>query len=142
MKGKVCVGLVLAVVATACLCRPAAEAPGAVGDPRRLPTSLVRRDWPEPLSQEQQHLISRFLPHMFAGTTAPRDAQGGHPQGNPIRHSPAPVPGGSDPAPFAPAELRDRKGFVQGDEGDEALHDHFYPDWMDFGRRSSEDSAA
>ncbi|XP_013055188.3 gastrin/cholecystokinin-like peptide [Anser cygnoides] len=104
MKGKVCVGLVLAVTATACLCRPAAEAPGAAGDPRRLPTSLVRRDWPEPLSQEQQHLISRFLPHMFA-------------------------------------ELRDRKGFVQGDEGAEALHDHFYPDWMDFGRRSSEDPA-
>ncbi|XP_032058417.1 gastrin/cholecystokinin-like peptide [Aythya fuligula] len=106
MKGKVFVGLILAVVATACLCRPAAEAPGAVGDPRRLPTSLVRRDWPEPLSQEQQqHLISRFLPHMFA-------------------------------------EMRDRKGFVQGDEGDKALHDHYYSDWMDFGRRSSEDSAA
>lgn len=30
---------------------------------------------------------------------------------------------------------------MQGDEGAEALHDHFYPDWMDFGRRSSEDPA-
>lgn len=93
MKGKVCVGLVLAVAATACLCRPAAEAPGAAGDPRRLPTSLVRRDWPEPLSQEQQHLISRFLPHMFAGTAAPREAQGGQPQGVPCKAQPSPSPG-------------------------------------------------
>ncbi|NXV96816.1 ANTR protein, partial [Calonectris borealis] len=105
MKVKVCIGLVLAIVATACLCRPAAEAPGAAGDPRRLPASLVRRDWPESLSQEQKHLISRFLPHIFA------------------------------------AELSDRKGYVHGGEGTEALHDHYYPDWMDFGRRSAEDSA-
>ncbi|NXF55225.1 ANTR protein, partial [Oceanites oceanicus] len=104
MKVKVCIGLVLAIVATTCLCRPAAEAPGAAGDPRQLPASLVRRDWPESLSQEQKHLISQFLPHIFT-------------------------------------ELSDHKGYVHGDEGTEALHDHYYPDWMDFGRRSAEDSA-
>ncbi|NWX44075.1 ANTR protein, partial [Steatornis caripensis] len=101
MKAKVCIGLVLAIVATACLCRPAAEAPSTAGDPRRLPASLVRRDWPESLSQEQKHVISQFLPHIFT------------------------------------AELSDRKGY----KGTEALHDHYYPDWMDFGRRSAEDSA-
>ncbi|NXF57285.1 ANTR protein, partial [Ciccaba nigrolineata] len=103
MKMKVCIGLVLAVVATSGLCRPVAEAPGAAGGPRQLPPSLVRRDWPEALSQEQKHLISRFLPHIFT-------------------------------------ELSDRKGYVHGDEGTEALHDHYYPDWMDFGRRSAEDA--
>ncbi|NXQ81608.1 ANTR protein, partial [Nyctibius grandis] len=103
MKAKLCVGLVLAIVATACLCRPAPEAPGAAGDPHGLPASLVRRDWPESLSQEQKHLISQFLPHIFT-------------------------------------ELSDRMGYVQGGEGAEALHDHYYPDWMDFGRRSAEDS--
>lgn len=30
---------------------------------------------------------------------------------------------------------------MHGDKGAEALHEHFYPDWMDFGRRSAEDSA-
>ncbi|NXJ70606.1 ANTR protein, partial [Rostratula benghalensis] len=103
MKVKVCIGLILAIVVTACLCRPAAEAPGAAGDPHQLPASLVRRDWPESLSQEQKHLISQFLPHVFT-------------------------------------ELRDPKGYVHGDEGTEALHDHYYQDWMDFGRRSAEDS--
>ncbi|NXJ86649.1 ANTR protein, partial [Trogon melanurus] len=104
MKVKVCISLILAIAATACLCRPAAEAPGAGGDPRQLPGSLVRRDWPQSLSQEQKHLISRFLPHVFT-------------------------------------ELSDRKGYVHGDEGAEALHDHYYHDWMDFGRRSIEDSS-
>ncbi|NXS41738.1 ANTR protein, partial [Balaeniceps rex] len=104
MKAKVCIGLILAIVATACLCRPAVQAPGAAGDSHQLPASLVRRDWPESLSQEQKHIISQFLPHIFA-------------------------------------ELSDRKGYVHGDAGMEALHDHYYPDWMDFGRRSAEDSA-
>ncbi|NXE78934.1 ANTR protein, partial [Cochlearius cochlearius] len=104
MKAKVCIALILAIVATTCLCRPVAEAPGAAGDPHPLPASLVQRDWPEYLSQEQRHLISRFLPHIFT-------------------------------------ELGDRKGYVHGGEGMEALHDHYYPDWMDFGRRSAEDSA-
>ncbi|KAK2536179.1 gastrin/cholecystokinin-like peptide [Columba guinea] len=85
MKVKVCTILILAIMTTGALCRP--------------PTSLIRRDWPESLSQEQQHLISRFLPHIFT-------------------------------------EL----GHVHGDKETEALHDHFYPDWMDFGRRSAEDS--
>ncbi|XP_050768038.1 gastrin/cholecystokinin-like peptide [Gymnogyps californianus] len=101
MEVKVCISLVLAIVATACLCRPAVEVPGAAGDPHQLPASLVRRDWPESLSQEQKHFMSRFLPHIFT-------------------------------------ELSNRKGY--GDEGMEALHDHYYPDWMDFGRRSAEDS--
>nr|AAB23239.1 gastrin-53=cholecystokinin homolog [chickens, White Plymouthrock, antrum, Peptide, 53 aa] [Gallus gallus] len=34
--------------------------------------------------------------------------------------------------PHVFAELSDRKGFVQGNGAVEALHDHFYPDWMDF----------
>ena len=68
MEVKVCISLVLAIVATACLCRPAVEVPGAAGDPHQLPASLVRRDWPESLSQEQKHLMSRFLPHIFTGT--------------------------------------------------------------------------
>ncbi|KAM9215087.1 gastrin/cholecystokinin-like peptide [Leptosomus discolor] len=101
MKVKVCLGLILAIAATVCLCRPAAEVPGAAGDPRQLPASLVRRDWSESLSQEQKHLIARFL-----------------------------------------TELSNHKGYVHGDEGAEALHDHYYPDWMDFGRRSAEDSAS
>ncbi|NWH73820.1 ANTR protein, partial [Piaya cayana] len=99
-----CLGLVLAMVATTCLCRPAAEAPGAAGNPHQLPASLVRRGWPESLSQEQKHLNSHFLPHIFT-------------------------------------ELGDRKDYVYGAEGLEALHEHYYPDWMDFGRRSAEDSA-
>lgn len=37
------------------------------------------------------------------------------------------------------AELNKHKAFVHEDEGMEALHDHYYPDWMDFGRRSAED---
>ncbi|NXK14264.1 ANTR protein, partial [Herpetotheres cachinnans] len=100
----VAIGLMLTIMVTACLCRPAAEAPGTARDPHRLPASLVRRDWPESLSQEEKHLISQFLPHIFT------------------------------------AELSDRKGYIHGDKGMEALHDHYYPDWMDFGRRSAEDS--
>ncbi|XP_023798254.1 gastrin/cholecystokinin-like peptide [Cyanistes caeruleus] len=104
MKVTLCLSLILALAATACLCRPAAEAPGTLGDPHQHPPSLVRRDWPENLSQEQQHLLSQFLPHVLA-------------------------------------ELNKHKAFVHGDEGMEALHDHYYPDWMDFGRRSAEDEA-
>ncbi|NXG61837.1 ANTR protein, partial [Hemiprocne comata] len=104
MKVKVCISLILTIMATTGLCWPVAEAPGAAGDPRHPPTSLVRRDWPESLSQEQKHLISHFLPHIFT-------------------------------------ELSDPKGSVHRDQGLEALHDHYYPDWMDFGRRSAGDSA-
>lgn len=59
--------------------------------------------------------------------------------GSPRGHSPAPVPALT--AAFALAELNKHKGFVHEDEGMEALHDHYYPDWMDFGRRSAEDEA-
>ncbi|NXU50225.1 ANTR protein, partial [Turnix velox] len=101
MKVKLCLGLILSVVATTCLCRPMA---GTSGAPQRLPPLLLRRDWPQFLSQEQKHLISHFLPHI-------------------------------------PAELRDSKGYSLGDKELEALHEHFYPDWLDFGRRSAEDAA-
>ncbi|RLV91378.1 hypothetical protein DV515_00014142 [Chloebia gouldiae] len=104
MKVTPCLGLVLALAVAACRCRPAAEAPAAMGDPQQHPPSLARRDWPEYLSQEQQHLLSQFLPHVLT-------------------------------------ELNKHKGFVHEDEGMEALHDHYYPDWMDFGRRSAEDEA-
>ncbi|XP_068775271.1 gastrin/cholecystokinin-like peptide [Struthio camelus] len=42
------------------------------------------------------------------------------------------------------AELSSQPGYLHGDAGAEALHDHYYyyPDWMDFGRRSAEDSAS
>ncbi|NWU12549.1 ANTR protein, partial [Cephalopterus ornatus] len=104
MKVTLSFGLLLTIAVTSCLCRPAAEAPGALGDPHQHPPSLVRRDWPEYLSQEQQHLLSQFLPHVLT-------------------------------------ELNNHKGFVHEDEGMEALHEHYYPDWMDFGRRSTEDTA-
>ncbi|NWH63626.1 ANTR protein, partial [Geococcyx californianus] len=97
MKVKVCIGFVLTMVATTCLCRPAAKVPGAAG-------ALVRRDWPESLSQEQKHLISRYLPHVFT------------------------------------AELGDHKDYAHRAEGMEALHELYYPDWLDFGRRSAEDA--
>ncbi|NWV02380.1 ANTR protein, partial [Ptilonorhynchus violaceus] len=100
MKVTLCFGLILVITVTACLCRPAAEAPSAMGDPHKLPPSVVRRDWPE----EQQHILSQFLPHILT-------------------------------------ELNDHKAFVHEDKGMEAFHDHYYPDWMDFGRRSAEDVA-
>ncbi|NXQ52887.1 ANTR protein, partial [Anthoscopus minutus] len=103
MKVTPCLGLILALAVT-CLCRPAAEAPGPMGDPPLQPPSLGRRGWPQHLSQEQQHLLSQFLPHILT-------------------------------------ELNKHQAFVHEDEGMEALHDHFYPDWMDFGRRSAEDEA-
>ncbi|NXH47541.1 ANTR protein, partial [Dicaeum eximium] len=43
--------------------------------------------------------------------------------------------------PHVLTELNKHEAFVHQDEGMEALHDHFYPDWMDFGRRSAEDEA-
>ncbi|NWR80886.1 ANTR protein, partial [Centropus bengalensis] len=92
---KVCIGLILAILATSCLCRPAA--PGPAKDPHQLPARLLRRDWPESLSQEQKLLLSQFLPHILAGDSA------------------------------------------HGAEGLEALHELYYPDWMDFGRRSAEE---
>ncbi|NWV72896.1 ANTR protein, partial [Dasyornis broadbenti] len=98
MKVMPCLGLILTIAVTACLCRPAA--PGTMGDPHQQPPSLVRRDWPKDLSQEQQHLLSHIL-----------------------------------------TELNNHKAFVHDDEGMEALHDHYYPDWMDFGRRSAENEA-
>ncbi|NXO64642.1 ANTR protein, partial [Phainopepla nitens] len=98
MRGTLCLGATLALAVSACLCRPAAEAPG---EPQQHRPSLARRDWPQHLSQEQQHLLSQFLPHVLT-------------------------------------ELNKHKAFVHEDEGMEALHDHYYPDWMDFGRRSAE----
>lgn len=89
MKTKVFLGLILSAAVTACLCRPAAKAPGGSHRPT---SSLARRDWPEPPSQEQQQrFISRFLPHVFAGTAAPGSAP-----------RQPPVPGGSDPLPSPP----------------------------------------
>ncbi|XP_072775284.1 gastrin/cholecystokinin-like peptide [Taeniopygia guttata] len=104
MKVPLCLGLLLALAVAACRCRPPAEAPAAMGDPPQHPPSLARRDWPEYLSREQQHLLSQLLPHVLT-------------------------------------ELSKHKGFVHEDEGMEALHDHYYPDWMDFGRRSAGDEA-
>ncbi|NXP17546.1 ANTR protein, partial [Scytalopus superciliaris] len=104
MKVTLCFSLILTISVTSCLCRPA-EVPSAMGDPHQQPPSLARRDWPEHLSREQQHLLSQFLPHILT-------------------------------------ELNKNKGFVHEDEGTEALHEHYYPDWMDFGRRSAEDVAS
>ncbi|XP_057241882.1 gastrin/cholecystokinin-like peptide [Malurus melanocephalus] len=102
MKVMLCLALTLTLAVTVCLCRPAV--PDTMGDPQQHPPSLARRDWPEHLSQEQQRLLSQFLPHVLT-------------------------------------ELNNHKAFVHEDEGMEALHDHYYPDWMDFGRRSAEDEA-
>lgn len=133
MKVTLCLGLILTLAVAACLCRPPAEAPGAKGDLHQHPPSLARRDWPEHLSQEQQHLLSQFLPHVLTGT----GSSGWAPLGG---HSLAPVPALT--AACALAELNKHKAFVHEDEGMEALHDHYYPDWMDFGRRSAEEEAA
>lgn len=130
MKVTLCLGLILTLAVGACLSRPAAEAPGAMGHPQQHHPSLARRDWPEQLSQEQQRFLSQFLPHALTGTGSSGWAA--------LRgHSLAPVPALS--AAFALAELNKHQAFV--DEGMEALHDHYYPDWMDFGRRSAEDDA-
>ncbi|NWT04402.1 ANTR protein, partial [Mionectes macconnelli] len=107
-------GLVLTVAVTSCLCRPVAEAGGAVGDPHQHPPSGGGRDWPEYLSQEGGDLLSQFLPHVLGGASSSGWAQLG---------------GGN------------HQGFVREDEGGGALHEHYYPDWRGGGRRSAEDAA-
>ncbi|KAF7239204.1 Gastrin/cholecystokinin-like peptide [Varanus komodoensis] len=59
----------------------------------------ILQDWPGHLSRDQKHLISQFLPHLFA------------------------------------AELT-------GKENNLRENDPHFPNWMDFGRRSSEDRDA
>lgn len=79
MQVSLCLVLALAVAPS--LCRP----PAALGDPQEPPPSLARRDWPQQLSQEQQHLLSQFLPHLLTGTASYGWL------GSPGGHSPAPV---------------------------------------------------
>ncbi|NWS78761.1 ANTR protein, partial [Crotophaga sulcirostris] len=103
MKVKLSIGFVLALAATTCLCRPAAEAPGAAGDPHPIPSWVAWHNWPHSLSQEEQQKdISHFLPRIYT-------------------------------------VLGDHQGYEQGAGG--ALQEHYYPDWLDFGRRSVEDAA-
>ncbi|XP_025070301.1 gastrin/cholecystokinin-like peptide [Alligator sinensis] len=109
MKGKVYMCLLLAILVTACLSRATSDArqlgsaPDTNGMPHRSSPAhakLVRRDWLASLSQDQKHLISKFLPHIYG------------------------------------AELANQENYWHEDD---ALHDHDYPGWMDFGRRSIED---
>uniref|UniRef100_H3AJ73 Gastrin/cholecystokinin peptide hormone domain-containing protein n=2 Tax=Latimeria chalumnae TaxID=7897 RepID=H3AJ73_LATCH len=109
MNNKVCVSLLVAVLATACLAR-------SVANSRRLDrasvhsdasgravshSGMVRRDAMGSLTPEQRHFVSKFLPQMYA-------------------------------------ELSNGGGFWKGDSM-HPVHDRDYDGWMDFGRRSAED---
>uniref|UniRef100_A0A8D0HCR7 Gastrin/cholecystokinin peptide hormone domain-containing protein n=1 Tax=Sphenodon punctatus TaxID=8508 RepID=A0A8D0HCR7_SPHPU len=94
MQGKVGLCVLLALLATSCFCRPASNT--------HQPEKRQHSNWLGTLSQDQKHLISQFLPHLYA------------------------------------EELASKDGSWHGK--DAAVHPHDYPNWMDFGRRSSEDS--
>uniref|UniRef100_A0A803TJC7 Gastrin/cholecystokinin peptide hormone domain-containing protein n=1 Tax=Anolis carolinensis TaxID=28377 RepID=A0A803TJC7_ANOCA len=74
-----------------------AVVPGLDRMQRRSSGELVRRSWSGPLSMDQKHLISQFLPHLYA------------------------------------EELTGKESNAQD------FNSHF-PTWIDFGRRSLEDS--
>ncbi|CAM5178416.1 unnamed protein product [Eretmochelys imbricata] len=71
MKVELC--LLLAVLATPGLARPDARQLGSVPGPEELARSSsgpdpvpVRRDLLGALSQDQKHLMAKFLPHIYA----------------------------------------------------------------------------
>ncbi|XP_038241305.1 gastrin/cholecystokinin-like peptide isoform X2 [Dermochelys coriacea] len=106
MKGKLCLCLLLTVLATHCLARPDTRQLGSAPGPEELPPGSggtdpvpVRRDLLGALSQDQKHLMAKFLPHIYA-------------------------------------ELANREGHWHEDDALGPLHDRDYPGWMDFGRRS------
>ncbi|XP_007428112.1 gastrin/cholecystokinin-like peptide [Python bivittatus] len=97
MHAKMFAGLLLTILLSISFLRSESQAKVVPG-PGRMQRSvgLVRRDWPTQLSQDQKHLISQFLPHLYASELA-----------------------------------------ALADNLNEA--DTHFPNWMDFGRRSSED---
>uniref|UniRef100_A0A8C3T7U5 Gastrin/cholecystokinin peptide hormone domain-containing protein n=1 Tax=Chelydra serpentina TaxID=8475 RepID=A0A8C3T7U5_CHESE len=112
MLGALCLGLLLAVLATPGLARPdprqLGRAPGPEEQPRRSSGTdpvPVRRDLLGALSPDQKHLMAKFLPHIYA-------------------------------------ELANREGHWHEDDALGPLHDRDYPGWMDFGRRSLADADA
>nr|XP_014424595.1 gastrin/cholecystokinin-like peptide [Pelodiscus sinensis] len=74
MQGALFLCLLLPVLAPACHARPNARPPGspAVMPQRSSRTpGLVRRDLLGALSQDQKHLMAKFLPHIYAELANP-----------------------------------------------------------------------
>ncbi|XP_075071466.1 gastrin [Mixophyes fleayi] len=69
MDRKVCVSVLLAILATASLCRPMTEMESAIYGPQRKrssPSEVSRRDLLASLTHEQKQLMSQLLPQMLA----------------------------------------------------------------------------
>ncbi|KAE8574745.1 hypothetical protein XENTR_v10003559 [Xenopus tropicalis] len=69
MHNKGYISVLLAVLATASLCRPMADVESSHhGSPRKSPVTseLNRRDLMASLSHDQRQLISQLLPHLYA----------------------------------------------------------------------------
>ncbi|KAG8140018.1 hypothetical protein E2320_002741 [Naja naja] len=97
MHGKMFAGLLLTIFLSISILRSESQAKVVPGPDRmQRGVGLVRRDWPMQLTQDQKHLISQFLPHLYASELVP--------MGNNLNED-----------------------------------DTHFPNWMDFGRRSSED---
>ncbi|XP_068119127.1 gastrin/cholecystokinin-like peptide [Hyperolius riggenbachi] len=103
MDMKVCVSILLAILATAALCKPMTELESSRHELQRkssIPSEVSRRDLLASLSHEQKQLLmSQLLPHLLA-------------------------------------EISNGEGHLH------PMHDRDYAGWMDFGRRSSEDTDA
>lgn len=111
MKVMLCLVLALAVTTCLCLPRPAAEAPAAaLGAPQQHPPALVRRDWPQSLSQEQQQRLAQFLPHVLTGTGS--SGWVGSPQGA------QPGPSASSHCCLCPGRAEQAQGLCARGRGD------------------------
>ncbi|XP_053309675.1 gastrin [Spea bombifrons] len=72
MDNKVCVSVLLAILATACVCRPMAEVESSRHSAaRKTPVSEIsRRDLLASMSHEQKQLMSQLFPQLFAELAA------------------------------------------------------------------------
>ncbi|KAG6929807.1 gastrin/cholecystokinin-like peptide, partial [Chelydra serpentina] len=107
MLGALCLGLLLAVLATPGLARPdprqLGRAPGSEEQPRRSSGTdpvPVRRDLLGALSPDQKHLMAKFLPHIYAGRSRSRASARPDPLPCPgsctrLSHTPLPAQNGS-----------------------------------------------
>lgn len=67
MHAKMLAGLLLTILLSISFLRSESQAMVVPGlDRMQRGVGLVRRDWPMQLSQDQKHLISQFLPHLYA----------------------------------------------------------------------------
>ncbi|XP_032090948.1 gastrin/cholecystokinin-like peptide [Thamnophis elegans] len=97
MHAKMFAGLFLTILLSISFLRSESQAKVVPGQDRiQRGGGPVRRDWPMQLTQDQKHLISQFLPHLYHSELAAL--------GNNLNED-----------------------------------DMHFPNWMDFGRRSSED---